>query len=88
MSATAIILTLIIGLIGTAGHLFLIKALTLGEASLVAPFGYTSLIFATMWGVILFNNYPDFWTISGAIVIVGAGVYVWARERAAKPIQI
>ena len=88
MSATAIILTLIIGLIGTAGHLFLIKALTLGEASLVAPFGYTSLIFATMWGVILFNNYPDFWTISGAIVIVGAGVYVWAGERAAKPIQI
>jgi hypothetical protein len=34
-----------------------------------------------MWGIILFNNFPDFWTISGAIVIVGAGVYVWARER-------
>ena len=81
MSANAIILTLIIGLVGTGGHLFLIKALTLGEASLVAPFGYTSLLFATMWGIILFNNFPDFWTISGAIVIVGAGVYVWARER-------
>ena len=81
MSANAIILTIIIGLIGTAGHLFLIKALTLGEASLVAPFGYTSLLFATMWGIILFNNFPDVWTISGAILIVGAGVYVWARER-------
>ncbi len=81
MSANAIILTVIIGLIGTGGHLFLIKALTLGEASLVAPFGYTSLLFATMWGIILFNNFPDFWTIFGAIVIVGAGVYVWARER-------
>ena len=80
MSNTAIILTVIIGLIGTAGHLFLIKALTLEEASLVAPFGYTSLLFATMWGIILFNNYPDFWTISGAIVIVGAGVYVWAKR--------
>ena len=44
MSTTAIILTVIIGLIGTAGHLFLIKALSLGEASLVAPFGYTSLL--------------------------------------------
>ena len=86
MSTTAIILTVIIGLIGTAGHLFLIKALSLGEASLVAPFGYTSLLFATMWGIILFNNYPDFWTISGAIVIVGAGVYVWARERATTPV--
>ena len=84
MAANAIILTLIIGLIGTGGHLFLIKALTLGEASLVAPFGYTSLLFATMWGIILFNNFPDFWTISGAIVIVGAGVYVWSRERTIK----
>lgn len=81
MSANAIILTIIIGLIGTAGHLFLIKALTLGEASLIAPFGYTSLLFATMWGIILFNNFPDVWTISGAILIVGAGVYVWVRER-------
>ena len=82
MSTNAIILIIILGLIGTGGHLFLIKALTLGEASLVAPFGYTSLLFATMWGIILFNNFPDFWTISGAIVIVAAGVYVWARERA------
>ena len=81
MSNKAIILAAIIGLIGTAGHLFLIKALTLGEASLIAPFGYTSLLFATIWGVVLFDNFPDFWTISGAIVIVGAGVYVWARER-------
>ena len=81
MSTKAIILSAIIGLIGTAGHLFLIKALTLGEASLIAPFGYTSLIFATIWGVLLFDNFPDIWTISGAIVIVGAGVYVWSRER-------
>ena len=83
MSTNAIILTIIIGLIGTGGHLLLIKALTLGEASLIAPFGYTSLLFSTMWGIILFNNFPDFWTISGAILIVGAGVYVWARERIA-----
>ena len=81
MSTKAIILSAIIGLIGTAGHLFLIKALTLGEASLIAPFGYTSLIFATIWGVLLFDNFPDIWTISGAIVIVVAGVYVWSRER-------
>ena len=85
MSANAIILTIIIGLIGTGGHLLLIKALTLGEASLIAPFGYTSLLFSTMWGMILFNNFPDFWTIYGAILIVGAGVYVWARERIATP---
>ena len=88
MSNNAILLTLIIGLFGTAGHLCLIRALTLGEASLVAPFIYTNLIFTTIWGLILFNNFPDFWTIAGALIIVAAGIFVWARERAAKSVEI
>lgn len=88
MSNNAILLTLIIGLFGTAGHLCLIRALTLGEASLVAPFIYTNLLFTTIWGLILFNNFPDFWTIAGALIIVAAGIFVWARERAAKSVEI
>ena len=82
MSNNALLLTIIIGLFGTAGHICLIKALTLGEASLVAPFIYTNLLFTTIWGVVLFGNFPDFWTIAGALIIVAAGIYVWARDRA------
>ena len=82
MSNNALLLTIIIGLFGTAGHLCLIRALTLGEASLVAPFIYTNLLFTTIWGVVLFGNFPDFWTIAGALIIVAAGIYVWARDRA------
>ena len=82
MSNNALFLTVIIGLFGTAGHICLIRALTLGEASLVAPFIYTNLLFTTIWGLVLFGNLPDFWTISGALIIVAAGVYVWARDRA------
>jgi drug/metabolite transporter (DMT)-like permease len=81
MSSNALLLTIIIGLFGTAGHMCLIKALTLGEASLVAPFIYTNLLFTTIWGLVLFGNFPDFWTIAGALIIVAAGVYVWARDR-------
>ena len=81
MSNNALLLTIIIGLFGTAGHICLIKALTLGEASLVAPFIYTNLLFTTIWGVVLFGNFPDFWTIAGALIIVAAGIYVWARDR-------
>lgn len=81
MSSNAILLTIIIGLFGTAGHMCLIRALTLGEASLVAPFIYTNLLFTTIWGLVLFSNFPDFWTIAGALIIVAAGVYVWARDR-------
>ena len=86
MSSNAILLTIIIGLFGTAGHICLIRALTLGEASLVAPFIYTNLLFTTTWGFVLFGNLPDFWTIVGALIIVAAGIYVWARDRAVSSI--
>ena len=86
MSNNAFLLTLIIGLFGTAGHICLIRALTLGEASLVAPFIYTNLLFTTIWGFVLFGNFPDFWTIVGAVIIVAAGIYVWVRDRAVRQI--
>ena len=86
MSSNAILLTIIIGLFGTAGHICLIRALTLGEASLVAPFIYINLLFTTTWGFVLFGNLPDLWTIVGALIIVAAGIYVWARDRAVRPI--
>ena len=86
MSNNALLLTIIIGLFGTTGHICLIRALTLGEASLVAPFIYTNLLFTTIWGFVLFGNFPDFWTIVGALIIVAAGIYVWARDRAVRSI--
>ena len=86
MSNNALFLTIIIGLFGTAGHICLIRALTLGEASLVAPFIYTNLLFTTIWGLVLFGNFPDFWTIGGALIIVAAGVYVWTRDRVVRQI--
>ena len=86
MSSNAILLTIIIGLFGTAGHICLIRALSIGEASLVAPFIYTNLLFTTTWGFVLFGNLPDFWTIVGALIIVVAGIYVSARDRAVRPI--
>ena len=32
----------------------------------------------TIWGLILLNKFPDFWTIVGALVIILAGIYAWA----------
>jgi len=84
MSNNALLLTIVMGLFGTAGHVCLIRALTLGEASLVAPFIYTNLLFTTIWGFVLFGNFPDFWAIAGALIIVAAGVYVWARDLAVR----
>lgn len=65
---------------GTLSQLLLIRALMAGEAGMLAPFAYFGLLFATVWGVVFFAEYPDFWTITGALVIVSAGIYVWHRE--------
>ncbi|PZO63027.1 MAG: EamA/RhaT family transporter, partial [Pelagerythrobacter marensis] len=49
-------------------------------AAAVAPFGYTGLIWAGLWGALFWGTWPDVWTLVGAAMIVGAGLYVWARE--------
>lgn len=70
----------LIALFGTCGQLALIRAFSLGEAGMLAPYAYTGLIFAAVWGAVLFAEIPDIWTIFGALVIAGAGIYVWHRE--------
>ena len=60
--------------------------IVLTQGSVVAPFIYTNLLFTTIWGFVLFGNFPDFWTIVGALIIVAAGIYVWARDRAVRQI--
>lgn len=70
----------LVTLFGTAGQMALIRAFSLGQASMLAPFSYTGLIFATIWGAVFFAEYPDLPTVCGALVIAGAGLYVWHRE--------
>lgn len=71
---------LLIGVLGGAAQLCLVSAFARAPASTIAPFAYLGLIFATFWGYIAFGEVPDRWTILGALVIVGAGLYVWHRE--------
>ncbi|MDF1854863.1 DMT family transporter [Pseudooceanicola sp.] len=70
---------------GTFGQLLLIRAFTSGEAAMLAPFGYVGLVFATIFGVVIFGDWPDFWTWIGASVVVASGIYVWHRERQIRP---
>lgn len=75
-----------IGILGTVAQLCLIRSFSIAEASLVAPFTYVGIVFATLWGIVLYDEWPDRWTVAGALVIVGAGLYVWHREtRATRP---
>ncbi|MDE4060060.1 MULTISPECIES: DMT family transporter [Rhodobacterales] len=73
-------LMIIISLAGTIGQLALIQAFSKGEAAMLAPFSYSGLAFAAVWGFVFFSEVPDFWTIFGSVMIAGAGLYVWYRE--------
>src|SRR5690606_38392192 len=69
-----------IGMLNAAAHFLMIDSLRLGDASLIAPFRYTSLIWATILGVLVWNDWPDLWTVLGAAIIVAGGIYIVERE--------
>ena len=69
------------GLAGCLGHLCIIRALQAAPASVVTPFSYSSLIWATLFGFAIWQELPDRYTIIGAGLIVTAGLYIFLRER-------
>jgi drug/metabolite transporter (DMT)-like permease len=75
------ILLPIAGFMGVVGHLLLIKALELAPASVLQPFNYTLLIWATAVGFLVFGDLPDTVTVLGAGIVVASGLYTWWRER-------
>lgn len=72
------------GALGCFGHFTLIRAFTLANAAVASPFTYSALIWATLFGYVVFGDLPDLWTVVGAGVIVGAGLYILYRERVKK----
>lgn len=70
-----------IGIIGGVSHFIIIKAFSYTTASTAAPFSYTQLIWTAIFGFLVFGDFPDNYTILGALIIVGSGLYILYRER-------
>ena len=70
-----------LGLLGGVSHFTLIKAFQASTVGTVAPFSYSNLIWATLLGYLVFDDLPDKWTVIGAIILVGSGLYIFHRER-------
>ena len=84
LDARSVGLLALVALFGTVGQLMLIRALSMAEAGLLAPFNYAGLVYAMVLGFALFAEVPDAATLFGALVIAGAGIYVWHRETRAR----
>ena len=76
------LLLLVAAVLGLASHILLIKALELAPASLLQPYNYTMLVWATALGFAVWGDFPDVPTVAGALVIVASGLYTFHRERA------
>ena len=50
------------------------------DLSVVAPFRYSYLLTSALGGYLVFRELPDFWTVVGACLIVGSGIYLLHRE--------
>lgn len=74
-----------LALSGFLGQLAITEAFSVGEASKVAPFEYTALAFAVGFDWLLWNTLPDRYTMAGAAIIIGSGLYLIRHESGAGP---
>nr|WP_256371789.1 DMT family transporter [Rubellimicrobium sp. CFH 75288] len=66
---------------GVAAYWWLTEATRVGELSAIMPFRYVRLLVALVIGTLAFGERPDGWTLIGAAMIVGSGLYAVWRER-------
>ncbi|MCQ4162212.1 DMT family transporter [Roseomonas sp. GC11] len=71
----------VLGLLGAAGHAMLVLAFSRAPASLLAPMSYTQLIWAVLASMLVFGDWPDRFTLLGAMVIALGGVLVALPQR-------
>jgi drug/metabolite transporter (DMT)-like permease len=72
------------GAFGLGAHFTLIKAFDAAPAATVAPFNYSGILWAALYGYFIFGDIPDGWTIAGAAVICGAGLFIYREELSPK----
>jgi S-adenosylmethionine uptake transporter len=63
------------------GYLFSVLVMRVGEVSFSAPFRYSGLLWALILGFVVFGDWPDPITLTGAAIVVGAGVFTLLRGR-------
>jgi drug/metabolite transporter (DMT)-like permease len=73
------------GVCNAGAHFLMIEALRMGEASLLAPFRYTSFLWALLFGYVLWGEVPGLWVALGVGLIICGGLYSVRGERQRKP---
>lgn len=69
-----------IGLVSAIAQLMMTEGYRRGEATLLAPFEYSAILWTTALGALVWAELPDGWDFAGMAVLVGSGLYIWRRE--------
>ena len=69
-----------IGLVSAAAQVMMTEGYRRGEATLLAPFEYSAIIWTTFAGALVWAELPDGWDLAGIAVLVASGLYIWRRE--------
>lgn len=72
-------------MMGSIGYLLIITSMRIAPISVVMPFRYSRVLFLLCLGTVFFGERPDAWTLLGAALVVGSGLYLWWREQQLKP---
>lgn len=80
-SATTALMLVLAGLLGGIGQILMTSSYRYADASLVAPFDYTSMILALIIGYFVFGEVPTATMMLGAVIVIAAGVLIIWRER-------
>ena len=71
----------VMGCIGTFAFYFVFSAYSIASPSVVSLYEYSLIIWSILTGYILFNNTPTLRTLIGVAIIIGAGLYIYLREK-------
>ena len=74
------LILLSLGFYGAFGHWLLIRAYRLATTSALAPYPYLQMVWMIFSGYVVFDQFPDRWTLAGAAIIVASGLYIVHRE--------
>jgi drug/metabolite transporter (DMT)-like permease len=69
------------GLVGGIGHILMTESFRYAPASMIAPFDYSTMVWAFVLGYFMFGEVPTVYVYAGALIVAGSGLFVIWRER-------
>ena len=68
------------GVVSALGQVLMTAAYRSGEATLLAPFEYSGILWTALLGAVVWAEVPDLAALGGIALLVGSGIYIWYRE--------